>query len=241
MTVLEDGRDLRQKVAQACRIIAHRDLAAGVLGHVSARVSETEIVVRCRGPKERGLAATVAGDVWRMTLDGESVDLPAGYAPPKELALHTEVFRLRPEVGAVVHAHPRSALLCGLAGLEPRPVFGAYDIPATRLAAKGIPVYPRGVLVARRELAREMVAAMDGADVCLLRGHGVTVVGDDVEAAIVRCVALNTVLEVTVELAQLGAAPEGVSDGDLADLPDLGPSFNERQSWRALLAELPDA
>lgn len=241
MTVLEDGSELREKVAQACRIIAHRGLATGVLGHVSARVSETEIVVRCRGPEERGLAASVAGDVWRVTLDGEAVDLPEGYAPPKELALHTEVVRLRPDVGAVVHAHPRSALLCGLAGLEPRPVFGAYDIPAMRLAAKGIPVYRRGVLVARHELAREMVATMDGADVCLLRGHGVTVVGDDVEAAIVRCVALNTVLEVTVELARLGAAPEGVSDGDLADLPDLGASFNERQSWRALLAELPDA
>lgn len=238
--MLEDGVELRESVAQACRILARRGLADGILGHVSARVSDSEIVVRCRGPQERGLGATVAGDIWRVTLDGDFVDVPEGYAPPKELPLHTEIFRLRPEVGAVVHAHPRAALLCGLAGLEPRPVFGAYDIPAMRLVANGIPVYPRAVLVSRRELAREMVAAMDGADVCLLRGHGVTVVGDGVEAAIVRTVALNTGLQVTVELALLGASPEPVGDRDLADLPDLGASFNAIPSWRALVAELPD-
>lgn len=238
MTVLDDGRALRERVAQACRILAHRKLAVGVLGHVSARVSESEIVVRCRGPAERGLAGTVAADVWRVTLDGDSVDVPEGYAPPKELPLHTEVFRMRPDAGAVVHAHPRAALLCGLAGLEPRAVFGAYDIPAMRLAAKGIPVYPRAALVSRPELAREMVAAMDGADVCLLRGHGVTVIGSGVEAAIVRTVALDTLLEVTVQLAGLGASPDAVSDQDLAELPDLGTSFNEGPAWRALVAEL---
>jgi hypothetical protein len=45
----------------------------------------------------------------------------------------------RPRAGAVVHAHPRAVLACGIAGLELRPVFGAYNIPAMRLAADGIP------------------------------------------------------------------------------------------------------
>ena len=132
--ILVDGPRLRELVARACRVLADRGLVEGVLGHVSARVGEGEMVVRCRGAEERGLAASTAQDIWRMTLDGTPVDLPEGYAPPKELPLHGELLRARPDVGAVVHAHPRSALLCGLAGLKPRAVFGAYDSPAMRLA-----------------------------------------------------------------------------------------------------------
>jgi ribulose-5-phosphate 4-epimerase/fuculose-1-phosphate aldolase len=239
MTIIEDGAALRERIAQACRVLALNGLVEGVLGHVSARVADTEVVIRCRGPHERGLAMTTAGDVWRVTLDGRPVDLPAGYSPPKELALHTELLRERPDVGAVVHAHPRAALLCGLAGLEPRAVFGAYNIPAMRLGLAGVPVFPRPVLITRRELALEMMAAMGDSDVCLLRGHGITVAGDTVEQATVKAVNLHVLLDVTVQLAQLGAKPLEVSARDLAELPDLGAAFNDRLAWQALVAELP--
>ena len=238
MTISDDGPELRERIALGCRILAHRGLVDGILGHVSARVSDDEIVIRCRGPEERGLLRTRSGDVRRLTLDGDAVDVPEGYAPPKELALHTEIFRARPEVHAVVHAHPRSAVLCTLGGLKPRPVFGAYDIPAMRLASQPIPVYRRAVLVSTPALAREMVEAMGESDVCLLHGHGVAVVGASVEAAVVRTIALNTILEVTVELARLRATPSVVPKADQAHLPDLGSAFNDGLSWRALVAEL---
>lgn len=240
MNIHQDGLELRQTVADACRVLAAKGLVDGILGHVSARVSSEELVVRCRGPYERGLARTTVNDVWRVTLDGGLVDLPDGYVPPKELVLHTELLRQRSSLGAVVHAHPRSALLCGLAGLEPRGVFGAYNIPAMRLGLSGIPVYPRPVLITHRELALEMVEAMADANVCILRGHGITVAGETVEQATVLAVSLHVLLEVTVQLAQLGVDPPQVSERDLAELPDLGASFNDLLVWRSLVAELPD-
>ena len=160
MNILEDGPELRANVATACWVLAARGLVEGALGHVSARVSSDEIVIRCRGPHDGGLCMSDAGDVWRVTLDGDPVDLPEGYVAPKELPLHTELLRARPSLAAVVHAHPRSALLCGLAGLNVRPVFGAYNIPAMRLALRGVPIFPKMALVTRPELAREVVAAM---------------------------------------------------------------------------------
>jgi ribulose-5-phosphate 4-epimerase/fuculose-1-phosphate aldolase len=239
MTVLEDGPSLRQTVATACRVLAMKGLVEGVLGHVSARVGRNEVVIRCRGPQERGLARTTAADVWRVTLDGEHVDLPHGYLPPKELALHAELLRERPSLGAVVHAHPRSALLCTLAGIAPRAVFGAYNIPAMRLGLAGVPVYPRPVLITRRELALEMIEAMAGSDVCLLRGHGITTAAATVEQAVVLAVNLHVLLEVNLQLAQLGARPADVEERDLRELPDLGSSFNDALAWQALVAELP--
>ena len=238
MTGLGDGAELRRKVATACRVLAHRDLVRGVLGHVSARVSEREFVIRCRGPEERGLRWTTPDDIWRVDLDGNLVDLPAGYSAPKELPLHAEVYRARKDTGSVVHAHPRSAVLCTLAGLAPRPVFGAYDIPAMRLALDPIPVYDRSVLISTAELAREMVSVMGASNVCLLRGHGVTVVGPGVEASVVTTDALDTLLRTTVDLARLGAEPPVVPPEDLEALPDLGGGFNHGLAWKAMVAEL---
>jgi 3,4-dihydroxyphthalate decarboxylase len=225
---------LREKVAIACRILAREGLVEGILGHVSARVDADRLLIRCRGPHERGLAFTTAADVRLVDLDGEGAELAGGYSAPKELPIHAETYRARPEVGSVVHAHPRSALIWGLAGLEARPVFGAYNIPALRMALDGVPVFPRSILITRRELAAEMLAAMKGGPFCVLRGHGITVTGDTVEQATVRAVDLHVLLDVTVQLAQLGAGPEPVPAADIAELPDLGSAFNDMLTWRAL-------
>lgn len=237
MTAHPDGPALRATVAAACRVLASRDLVDGILGHVSARVAEDELVVRCRGPRERGLARTVPEDVWRLDLDGRPLDLPDGYAAPNELPIHAELMRTRPEVGAVVHAHPPAALLAGLAGLNPRPIFGAYDIPALRLALAGVPVFESAALIDTRELAREMLAAMAGGQVCLLRGHGIVAAAPTVEEATVLAVNLETLFAVTVDLARLGAVPPALTDAELAALPDLGAVFNAGLAWRALVAE----
>ncbi|MFC7655292.1 class II aldolase/adducin family protein [Pseudonocardia benzenivorans] len=78
----------------------------------------------------------------------------------------------------MIHAHPPAVVAADLAGIAIRPIIGAFDIPGTRLAAGGIPVYPRGVLVRDRRLAAEMVDAMGDHPVVLLRAHGLTAVGD---------------------------------------------------------------
>lgn len=234
----QDGASAREKVALACRILAMRGLVDGILGHVSLRVSPTELLVRCRGEDEQGLATTRASDIWRVGLDGEPIDLPDGYKPPNELPIHTELMRRDASVRAVVHAHPVSALLVGLAELEPRPVFGAYNIPALRLAQHGLPVYPRSVLISRPELAREMADAMGGRPVCLLRGHGITVSSASIEGAVTTAVDLDALLRITVELHRIGARPPSIDARDLDELPDLGAGFNERFAWQALVADL---
>lgn len=240
-TMLEDGQELRATIATACRVLEAKGLVEGILGHVSARVSDDELVVRCRGAeRERGLRNTQASDVWRVSLDGAPIDVPEGYSPPKELPIHAETLRRRPEFGAVIHAHPPAALLAGLAELRPRPVFGAFDIPAMRLALRGVPVFDRPILITRAELADEMLAAMGDSNVCLLRGHGITVGAPTVEQATVLAINLNTLLDVTVKLAQLGAEPPDLSEEDLAELPDLGSAFNDQLVWQALVAELDD-
>jgi ribulose-5-phosphate 4-epimerase/fuculose-1-phosphate aldolase len=181
--------DLHTTVATACRILAQQGLAADVLGHVSVRLDADRILLRCRGPQDRGLLFTVADDIREVDLDGRG-DLDGGYAVPNEFHIHTELFRVRLDVQAVVHAHPRDVMIADLAGVQLRQVFGAYNIPASRLAYQGLPVYPRSVLVRTPELGRAVAAAIGDAGVCILRGHGIVTAGESVERLEVAGLAL---------------------------------------------------
>ena len=212
-------------------------LVEGILGHVSKRVDARTMLIRCRGPQESGLAFSEASDVRLVDLDGDSSDLPPGYAVPSELPIHAELLRARPDAGAVVHAHPPAVLLVGLAGIEMRPVFGSYNIPAMCVALRGVPIYGRSVLIRRKELALEMLAAMGDNDVCILKGHGITVAAPSVEKAVVAAINLNTLAAVNVELARLGARPPEIPPADIAELPDLGSGFNDMATWRYYAAK----
>jgi ribulose-5-phosphate 4-epimerase/fuculose-1-phosphate aldolase len=223
--------DLHTTVATACRILAQQKLAADVLGHVSVRLDADRILLRCRGPQDRGLLFTVADDIREVGLDGRG-DLDGGYAVPNEFHIHTELFRARPDIQAVVHAHPRDVMIADLAGVQLRQVFGAYNIPASRLASQGVPVYPRSVLVRTPELGRAVAAAIGDAGACILRGHGIVTTGESVEQATLRALDLVELSRVSTEVALLGGRPQTLPDDDRQELPDLGSSFNDLSRWR---------
>ncbi len=228
---------LRRTVALGCRVLARAGLVENVLGHVSIRTGPDRMLVRCRGPEERGLLFTTAEDVHEVALDGTG-DLPDGYAVPKEVSIHGELLSARSDAAAVVHAHPPQVLVAALADLPLTPVFGAYNIPAMRLALEGVPVYRRAVLVSRAELARELVSAMDGKAVCIMLGHGVTTVGGSVEQAVVRALDLDALARVAVQVAAVGGSTWHVPPEDLAELPDLGSELNDQAVWRFHVARL---
>lgn len=235
-----DVAELRRSIARACRILALQGLAEDVLGHVSVRVSADELLVRCRGPQERGLLFTTPADVHLVPIDGPA-ELPGGYVVPSELPIHAEVLRRRHDVQAVAHAHAPSVIMADLAGLTLRPVIGAYNIPAMRLALDGIPVYPRAVLIRRPELAVEMLAAMGGAPVCVLRGHGVTTTGATIAQAVLRALNLESLARITLGVVRAGGQPPALPAEDIAELPDLGATLNEDHRWRYHLARLEHA
>jgi ribulose-5-phosphate 4-epimerase/fuculose-1-phosphate aldolase len=236
-TTTIDLEAVRHDIADACRVMAARGLADGVLGHVSVRVDAEHLLVRCRGPHERGLAFTEPADVRLVDLDGEG-DLAGGYRVPAELPLHTEVLRSRPDVQSVVHAHPFAVVAADLAGLAVRPILGAYDIPGAHLAAGGVPVHPRAVLVRDRRLAAEMVASMGERPVVVLRGHGLTSTGDNPAHAVLRAISVDTLARMALAVASAGGTPADLPDADLAELPDLGSGFTETTAWRHELARL---
>ena len=85
MSADESYADERVELARACRLMSYRGLADDILGHISRRVDGDRLLVRCRGPAERGLRFTVPDDIHVVDLDGRldgSTVLSDGYRPP---------------------------------------------------------------------------------------------------------------------------------------------------------------
>ncbi|MEU8800853.1 class II aldolase/adducin family protein [Spirillospora sp. NPDC048819] len=237
-----DLQELRDRLAEGCRVLAARELAPGFLGHISLRLDDERILVRCRGPRESGLAHTTSQDVRVVTLDGEP-GLPGeldGWTVPHELPLHTRILRRRPDVRCVVHAHPRRTVAADLAGLVLEPLVGAYDIPGSALVESGVPVYPRSVLVSSDALGDEVAEHLGGHAAALLRGHGVVVTGDSVPEAVLRAASIDEIAHLCLLVASAGGRPRPIDAADRAELPDLGGSLNLDVAWRHELSRLPE-
>lgn len=230
----------RVLVAQACRVAAARGLVDGILGHLSLRIDDDRLLVRCRSDTDAGVAFTRPGDVRLITFDGSAGAAGEldGYRVPNELPIHVETLRSDPAHRAVAHLHPPAVVAADLAGITMRPIYGAYDISGAWLAREGVPVYERAVLIRNSALGREMVAAMRGRPVVILRGHGITSAAATVAQAVLQAISLTELAGMSLRVRAAGGTLREIDERDWDDLPDLGPAFTAEAAWRHEVARL---
>lgn len=120
-----DGQ--RALVALGCRVAAARGLVDGMLGHLSLRVDDDRLLVRCRSDSDTGVADTRPSDIRLIRFDGSpgadgELD---GYRVPNELPIHVETMLADAQRLAVAHLHPPAVVAADLAGVTIRPIYGA--------------------------------------------------------------------------------------------------------------------
>ena len=211
---------MAKTVALSCRILAKLGLFKETTGHVSARSRDRRtMMIRGRGRDESGLVYTRPNDIVIADFEGAPLERRDGLKTPNEACIHGEIYKRRPEVGGVVHAHPPSIVLTSMAGIELRPIFGGYDPQGMRLAVNGIPLYESSLTLHTVEQVHEMFKVMGDSDVCVLRGHGIVVVGKSLEEATVRAIKLDHLAQMNLQAAGLGripSIPQADIDGFLA-------------------------
>ena len=217
--------ELRQKVSLSCRILGNE--LQDETGHVSVRIpGSDEMYLRCRDGRGYGLIGTKPHQVRRVDFDGKGDDLGSEYAAPNESPLHGEIYRARPDINAVVHVHPFYALLCGITGVEFKPLFGGYEPPAARIAIAGVPILHRASTITSKELALLVVEAMGDRDIILLRGHGIAAAGASVQEATVLAIEFERLSKVLYYVAATGRTPLELPPEDIhrydAKNPDRG-------------------
>jgi L-ribulose-5-phosphate 4-epimerase len=228
---------LRELVATAGRILYQQGLT-DYLGHCSARVPGTDRVVikpkhsrTVRSPGELG-----PGDMIVIDLDGNLVE--GSDAPPAECFIHTEIYRARPDVQAVVHTHQRAATLLGVVGADLLPVL---HVPAVLTDGGTMPTWPCPLLVTDCELGRQLAAELGPAGLCHLQGHGIVSVAADIRRATVTAIALEQLAEANLTILRTGLSPRVITQDELEELRGSVASVDGRWAYYVQLLGDPSA
>jgi ribulose-5-phosphate 4-epimerase/fuculose-1-phosphate aldolase len=186
-------------------IAANRILAAeGIVdafGHVSVRHDRDPnryLLSRSLAP-----ALVAADDLIEYDLDSNAVNA-RGRAQYSERFIHGEIYKARPDVHAIVHAHPASLVPFGISKVPLRPVYHMAGF-----IGDGLPIYDireasgmTDMLVRDATRGHAMARALGNKPAVLMRGHGVAVVGPAIPFAVGRSIYLD--LNARIQLQALG-------------------------------------
>jgi L-fuculose-phosphate aldolase len=197
--------ELRQQVALACRMIALEGYVDLTLGHVSAREPGSRIIwIKRKGP---ALDEVEPDDVIELDLDAPDALSSSRYH--LESVMHTEVYRVRPDVNAVIHGHPVYATALGATDAEL--LMLTHDAV---LFVDGIGTFDEGPdLVTDAERGARVAAALGDRRAALLRNHGVVIAGEDVRWTVLTAVVLERAIRFQVIAGSLGDT-RPISDAD---------------------------
>jgi L-fuculose-phosphate aldolase len=210
-----DFQEDRDRVAASCRILGMQELSTPLQGHVSYRIPEEDkCLIRARGPRETGLLYTAAEEIMIVDFDGQVVESRDGLAVPQEVYIHTALYKARPEINSVIHIHPSTVVLFTVCDTPLLPIIGGYSPSALRiLLNERLSYYDRSILIRTPDLGAELASHIGQTDLCMMRGHGITAVGHDVQEATIS--AINLVELATMNYrARLLGDPRPISDDD---------------------------
>ena len=198
-------------------VIGSRVLADfGVLdgfGHVSARNPNNPnhfLMARSLAP-----ALVTADDIMEFDLDGNPVDA-RGRSVFLERFIHSEIYKARPDVMAVVHTHSPGVVPFTISQVALRPVYHN-----SAFLAAGVPVWDirkefgeTDMLVRTPAIGKTLAQALADKPVVLMRGHGDVAVGPAVKVAVFRAYYTDVNARLQSQALALGGEPNYLTPGE---------------------------
>jgi ribulose-5-phosphate 4-epimerase/fuculose-1-phosphate aldolase len=192
--------DVRQRIAEACRILFAHGQEHFYLGHVSAREQPGSSRFWVK-PTGIGLGEVEPEDLVLLDLDGRRV---RGSNPiHHEMPIHAEIYRARPDVQCVVHTHPFHAAAFAASTADFRMV-----TQDSVLFADGFGWYDSAILVVTPEQGRGVAEALGSHKLVVLKNHGIAAADDTIESATFLAVSFERSLHVQATAAAFGPIRE---------------------------------
>lgn len=205
-------QDLRTAIVTAGRIAYQRGLITADDGNLSARLDGERILLTPSGGCKGRLAPD---ELLVLDLSGKVLSPGTGGArPSSETPMHLAAYRERPDVGAVIHAHPPYSIALTVADIPLRA-----DILPEVLATLGSVPTSDFAMPASDENADAIRGLIRDHDAILLRQHGVLTVGADLEQALMRMERVEhaaMVIALATLLGKVQSIPQEAQDRLLA-------------------------
>lgn len=198
---------IRKEIVEIGRRMYEKEMVAASDGNISYRLNDREIIITPTGSCLGFLKTTRL-----VTIDMEGRPLFSSGRPTSEFRLHLEVYRRRPDVRAVVHAHPIYCTAFSVAGITldqcviPEVVFTLGAIPTTAYATPTTEEPPRVI--------QEYI---EGCDAMILDRHGSLTVGETISEAYFRLEKIEHTARVIMNARLLGNV-QTLSEDEVAKL-----------------------
>ncbi len=193
---MESLDEKRKQVIEAGLMLLNEGLVARTWGNVSIRADEDHMLITPSGRKYDGLSPE---DI--VLVDINSSEYTGEIKPSSEHRLHSEIYRTRREINAVIHTHQMNASTCAAARREVPPVLDdmAQIIgPSVRVAPYALP--------STGKIVKGTLKALKGRMAALMANHGAVCIGRDMEEAFVVAQVLEKACKAFIEAEFLGGA-----------------------------------
>jgi HCOMODA/2-hydroxy-3-carboxy-muconic semialdehyde decarboxylase len=187
----------------ANHILAHENVVDG-FGHVSVR--DPQNPGHYRLARSMAPALVTAADILTYDLDSNALDAN-GRPSYAERFIHGAIYRARPDVNAIVHAHTPAVIPFGVSAVRLQPVFhmGAF-------LGAGVPVFEirdaggtaTDMLVSSQPLGDALARTLGPANVALMRGHGMIAVAGSIPEAVFRAYYTGQDAQLQADALRLG-------------------------------------
>lgn len=224
--------ELRGLVSLACRVLGDAGQGDLIWGHVSAR-----------DPEGRGLWMKAAGfgfeevgpdQVLLVSWDGEVLEGEG--RRHVEYPIHTEIFGVRADVGAVIHTHSPAAVALGSLGVPLRAISHEANLFVPPDLAR---FSETGDLILTKELGERVAAALGDRNACLIVNHGLVVAAADVPTATVTAYLLDRACQIQLAAMSAGGwATWSSADESKAKRGNCYADPMLRQAWDYLVRRL---
>jgi L-fuculose-phosphate aldolase len=201
--------ELREEIVDVARILAESGLISSSDGNISVKLDEGRFLATPSGLYKRTMTVE---DIIVVDADGQLLEGRPGLRPTSEIKMHMEVYRQRPDVAAVLHAHPSHAVALTVAeipfpvDLIPEVLLALGDVPTAEYATPGT----QDLAVSVRTLVRDHNAM-------LLSHHGSLTVGETLTETLIALERLEAAAR-AYHLANALGTPVPLPDAELERL-----------------------
>ena len=192
---LSPEHQLRLDLVQYGRMLHSQGFVAATDGNLSIRMDNNRVMVT---PTACSKGMMQSEDIVIVNLDGEKLEGTCN--PSSEIAMHLTIYKMRPDVGAVVHAHPCTATAFASAGI-------ALDQPLCSeivITLGTVPLAPYAT-TGSRELSESLKPFIPRHDAILMANHGVVTYGEDLRQAYLRMESVEHYARIVLAARQLGS------------------------------------
>ncbi|MCR5589924.1 MAG: class II aldolase/adducin family protein [Lachnospiraceae bacterium] len=205
-------KDIREQICDIGRRIYKRNMVAANDGNISVKISDNEFLCTPTGVSKGYMTPDF---ICKVDKNGNVIEANEGFRPSSEIKMHMRVYAKRPDVGAVVHAHPNFATSFAIAGqplslpIMPEAVITLGCVP---LAPYGTPSTP--------EIPDSIEPYLDHFDAVLLENHGALTWSHDLLSAYMKMESLEFYAELLYKSKMIGE-PTQFTKQQIADLVEI--------------------